>query len=81
MEGLEKEVNSLRNQIVDLTEQNEQKMKLIEKASTEKLEMIQKLSKENQSIKKNIEDIKNSHAKTIDLKNSEVKNILKKMIV
>ena len=39
--------------------------------------MIQKLSKENQNIKKNIEDIKKSHAKAIDLKNSEVINILK----
>ena len=54
-------------------------MKLIKKVSTEILEMIQKLSKENQSIKKNIEDTKNSHAKTIDLKNSEVKKILKKL--
>ena len=55
-------------------------MKLIKKVSTEILEMIQKLLKENQSIKKNIEDTKNSHAKTIDLKNSKVKNILKKLL-
>ena len=39
--------------------------------------MIQKLSKENQNIKKNIKDIKKCHAKAIDLKISEVINILK----
>ena len=39
--------------------------------------MIQKLSKENQNIKKNIKDIKKCHAKAIDLKMSEVINILK----
>ena len=69
MENIEKEVNCLRNQIVDATEQNTQKLKLIEKVSTEKSEMIQKLSKENQNIKKNMEDIKKSHAKAFDLKN------------
>ena len=76
MEDLEKEVNRLRNQIVDLTEQNKGKLKLIEKESTEKPEIIRKLSKENLNIKKNIDDIKKSHSKAIDLKNSEVKLIL-----
>ena len=72
MGDLEKEVKCLRNQIVDLTEQNKEKLKLIEKESHEKSEMI----KENQTIKKNIDDIKKSHSKAIDLKNSEVKLIL-----
>ena len=35
MEDLEKEVKRLRNQIVDLTEENKEKLKLIEKESTE----------------------------------------------
>ena len=72
MEDLEKEVKRLRNQIVDLTEQNKEKLKLIEKESHEKSEMI----KENQTIKKNIDDIKKSHSKAIDMKNSELKLIL-----
>ena len=38
--------------------------------------MIRQLSKENQNIKKNIDVIKKSHSKAIDLKNSEVKLIL-----
>ena len=76
MEDLEKEMKCLRNQIVDLTEQNKEKLKLIEKESTEKSEIIRKLSKENQNIKKNIDDIKKSHSEAIDLKNSEVKLIL-----
>ena len=45
-------MNRLRNQIVGLTEQIKQKLKLIEKVSTEKSEIIKrKLSKENQNIK------------------------------
>ena len=35
MEDLEKEVKRLRNHIVDLTEENREKLKLIEKESTE----------------------------------------------
>ena len=72
MGDLEKDVKCLRNQIIDLTEQNKEKQKLIEKESTEKSEMIRQLSKENQNIKKNIDVIKKSHSKAIDLKNSEV---------
>ena len=71
-----KNVNRFRNQIVGLTEQIKQKLKLIEKVSTEKSEIIKKkLSKENQNIKKNIEESKKSQAKAIDWKISKLKNL------
>ena len=69
-------MNRFRNQIVGLTEQIKQKLKLIEKVSTEKSEIIKKkLSKENQNIKKNIEESKKSQAKAIDWKISKLKNL------
>ena len=42
IEDLEKQLNHLRDQIIDLTEQNKQKLKLIEKITAEKSEIINK---------------------------------------
>ena len=75
LEDLEKELKSLKNEVKDLTEQNKQKQKQIEKINSEKSEIIKKLSQENHKIKIYIEEIKQSHAKAIEVKNSEVKKL------
>ena len=50
LEDLVKKLNCLRKEIQNLTEQNKQKQKQIEKKSTEKAERIKKLSDENHKI-------------------------------
>ena len=75
IEDLEKQLKHLRDQINDLTEQNKQKLKLIEKITAEKSEIIDKLSKENHDLKLDVEYTKKFHAKIIESKNNEVKNL------
>ena len=70
---LEKEIENLKTEIKELTEGNKQKQEELEKITRERLERINTLIKENDYMKKYIEELKNSNAKAIKLKDDEIK--------
>ena len=73
IEDLKKEINNLKTEIRNLAEANNQKQEELEKVTTENSERINTLLKENDDLKKYIEDIKKSNAEEIKLKDTETR--------
>ena len=74
--GLNKEIENLKNEVKELTENIEIKKEQLDKVVNETSQMSQKLLKEKSDMEKYLKEVKEAHAKAMKTKDMEIKTIM-----